>query len=162
MVRPSMRLPRIPLTRSARTLTSVLLLVLATSACKSRPSDLREWRPSDHSHEEGEGQGDMNQLPPEDNDPLVAAMGIWQAQCTTCHGPTGHGDGPQAMLTHPPDLTSAAFQSAWTDDGLRASITNGRNMMPGFGSSLRPEGIDVLVRLVRTFGRAGATGEQTP
>ena len=38
---------------------------------------------------------------------------------------------------------------------IRATITRGRNMMPGFGATMRPEGINVLVQLVRSFGRSG-------
>ena len=144
---------------AVRTAILILGLSLATSltACKSRPSDMREWRATDHSQEEGTGQGAGTPAPesqtPEDNDPMIAAMGVWQAQCSNCHGPEGHGDGPQASLTHPPDLTSAAFQTSHTDEQLAGSITRGRNMMPGFGSTLRPEAIEVLVRYVRQLGR---------
>jgi mono/diheme cytochrome c family protein len=137
----------------------VTVTLALLTACKSQPSDLREWRASDHSQEEGQGQGAGTAPVPsedDDNDPMIAALGIWQAQCSTCHGPEGRGDGPQAALTHPTDLTTAAFQSSHTDEQIAASITHGRNMMPGFGSTLRPEGIDVLVRFVRQLGRAGA------
>lgn len=154
MVRALMRTLRAPI--SPLVASRALVFAMALSACKSRPSDLREWRATDHTHEEGEGQTDPNLPPVEDNDPLVAAMGIWQAQCATCHGESGRGDGPQASLTHPADLTSPTFQAGRTDDQIRATITRGRNMMPAFGNALRPEGITVLVQLVRQFGHAGA------
>jgi mono/diheme cytochrome c family protein len=132
----------------------VLAALLAVGGCRSTPPDLREWRPSDHSREDGEGAGEPS-LPatPEDSDPMVAAIGLYRVQCAGCHGARGRGDGPQAAMARPPDFTSPEFQASRTDDQLRAVIIRGRGMMPPFGSSLRPEAIELLVRLVRDLGR---------
>lgn len=132
----------------------IAVLLGALTGCDRTPPGLREWRPSDHSREEGEGEG---ALPPlEDNDPMIAAVGLYRVQCAGCHGPRGHGDGPQAvgLPVRPPDFGSATFQRSRTDEQLRAVIVHGRGAMPGFGSTLRPEGIDVLVRLIRQLGEA--------
>lgn len=136
--------------------------VLVLVSCGSRPGDVREWRASDHSRDQGESQADPNLPPLEDEDPMVAAQGIWQAQCATCHGPTGHGDGPQAPMTRPPDITNEAFQAAWSDEQLRTVITYGRGMMQPYRESIRPEGIDVLVRHVRQLGRPAPVRPPAP
>lgn len=122
--------------------------------CQSTPADLREWRASDHSREANEPAEDPALGTSDDGDPMIAARATYNAQCRGCHGPSGRGDGPQAMMAHPPDWTSPAFQASRTDEGLALVIRNGRGAMPAFGQQLRPEGVALLVRLVREFGRA--------
>jgi mono/diheme cytochrome c family protein len=135
----------------------VAVVAGAATGCKQRPADLREWRPSDHSREDGESPGaDLGAQPGEEAaDPMAVATAIYRSQCATCHGERGRGDGPQAALFHPPDWTTPAFQSSWSDAQLRDAITHGRNSMPPFGPTIRPEGIDLLVRLVRQYGAQG-------
>lgn len=138
-----------------------MLLVLSFAAagvvgCRSRPDDVREWRPSDHGQNPDEVQPDPNLPPLEDNDPTTAALALYAAQCANCHGRAGRGDGPAGMALRPPDFTAAAFQSARNDEELRAAIVRGRGAMPAFGETIRPEGIDALVRLIRQMGRGTA------
>src|SRR5207344_2704764 len=98
--------------------------------------------------EDGESARDPA-LPPEDNDPMIAARAVFNTQCAGCHGFRGRGDGPQAAMARPADFTNAALQASRTDEQLRTVITNGRGMMPPFGQALRPEAVTLLVRLVR-------------
>jgi mono/diheme cytochrome c family protein len=123
---------------------------LALSACESRPPDLREWRPSDHSNTStGEDPGGGAPAP---TDPLTNARALWTSQCVGCHGREGRGDGTAVMGARPPDMSAGAFQSERSDEQLANSIARGKNgTMPAF-SSLRAEAITQLVRLVRTFG----------
>ena len=75
----------------------------------------------------------------------------WNNQCSSCHGPTGRGDGPQAPMMHPPDFGSKEWQAQHTDAELAASIANGKNKMPKFGL---PERVIVaLVARVRSAAR---------
>ncbi len=148
--------------RNSVTVLVPLVLALALPSCTSRPADVREWRASDHSREQGESQTDPNLGPNDDDDPMVAAQGIWQAQCATCHGATGHGDGPQAPMTHPPDITTESFQAAWTDEQLQTVITFGRGMMQPYRETIRAEGIAVLVRYVRQLGRPAPAPAPAP
>ncbi len=61
------------------------------------------------------------------------ARAVVEANCTSCHGDNGKGDGPAApaLPTKPADWTSARVQSQ-TDGELFWKITNGRNIMPGW------------------------------
>ncbi len=88
---------------------------------------------------------------------MRAARALWAVTCAGCHGREGRGDGeerpPGAQL---PDFTQVAWQQSRTDTQLAQVIRDGKNMMPPFGKRVRPEGIEVLVRYVRTFA-AGPT-----
>lgn len=83
---------------------------------------------------------------------MIAALAIYRTQCANCHGQQGRGDGPQSAMIHPPDWTTAQFQDTHSEEQLRMVIQHGRGAMPAFGQALRPEAIDLLVRLVRQFG----------
>lgn len=129
----------------------ILAVAAAVSlGCRQTPADLREWRPSDHSGEQPSGPATPTA---NSADPTASAQALFLAQCASCHGSQGHGDGPQAALFRPADLTDGAFQSQRTDEELARAITQGRGRMPAFGSTVRPEGVQLLVRLIRSWRR---------
>lgn len=82
------------------------------------------------------------------NDVVFAA---WKANCVTCHGLTGKGDGPQGPMMRPPDMTSAAWQRTRIESEMAHAIKNGRGRMPSF-AHLPEKTIDGLVKLVRMLG----------
>lgn len=138
----------------SRVASLALALALGAAACQRPPADLREWRASDHSRENGEQDNAAGSTPP-DTDPMVAALALYRATCAGCHGPSGRGDGPSAgPMMHPADYTTEQFQRSHTDEQLREVILRGRGMMPGFSQSLRPEAVDLLVQQIRRFGAA--------
>jgi hypothetical protein len=56
----------------------------------------------------------------------------WEAACSPCHGPTGHGDGPNGPMVNAPDITREDLLSKITDDEIAFQIKNGKNRMPKF------------------------------
>ena len=50
--------------------------------------------------------------------------------CSTCHGPLGHGDGPQGALVKAPDLTRSDWQAKVSDEEIAARIKGGKGLMP--------------------------------
>ena len=54
----------------------------------------------------------------------------WAQTCSTCHGPMGHGDGPQGALVKAPDLTQPDWQAKVTDEEIAARIKTGKGLMP--------------------------------
>jgi len=91
------------------------------------------------------------------HDPQPAGK-TFSSLCAPCHGKAGKGDGPAAagFNPRPRDFTDAKFWQERTDQQLIESITNGKNMMPAFGSQLKPEQIKALVTYLRTLGGQAA------
>ncbi len=131
-----------------RTIALALPLLLA-AACAN--SGLREWRPEDH--DSGVTSSSAISTTPTNDDPHASARAVFVAQCASCHGSAGRGDGPMAAMFRPADLSSGELQSARSDAELAAAITSGRGRMPAFGQSLRPEAVGALVRLIRSWRR---------
>lgn len=132
----------------------MLLAGMCGLACDRAPSaeGLKEWTAADHDGEKRQGPmpnqgarvdagGDSNQL-------LVDAT--WKNQCASCHGPGGHGDGPQGAMFRAANLADDDFQSKITDDQLAASIQNGKGRMPKFDTLPAPI-VKGLVARVRSF-----------
>ncbi|MBI4420904.1 MAG: cytochrome c [Gemmatimonadetes bacterium] len=74
--------------------------------------------------------------------------------CAACHGKTGTGNGPAAagLRPKPASFADLKFQSARTDDSLRAFITKGKPPMPGFGKQLSAAQVNSLVAYIRQLG----------
>lgn len=55
------------------------------------------------------------------------AAELFQSLCSTCHGTTGHGDGPGAAACDPKprSFADAAWQSSVTDDHIVKTVTLG-------------------------------------
>src|SRR3989449_11686400 len=69
--------------------------------------------------------------------------GLYTAQCASCHGGTGGGDGVLAasLSVRPPALRDLAVQGRFSDGELEQLILRGRpgTPMPGFARALRSE-----------------------
>ena len=67
------------------------------------------------------------------------ASATYKAKCAACHGADGTGSAMGTKMgAH--DFTTAAVQGM-SDAQLTDVITNGKNKMPKYGTSLKPEGI---------------------
>lgn len=82
--------------------------------------------------------------------------------CATCHGPTGHGDGPGAAALNPKprNYTDKAWQASVTDEQITKTILLGgaavgkSPAMPAQPQlKEKPEVVRELVRIVRSFGK---------
>lgn len=128
---------------------------LACFACQSPPEDLREWRPTDHRNSGSSGAAKKGQVSASATSNLPGvdqvALSTWQNNCVSCHGRVGKGDGPQAALYQPRDLSDPAFQATVSDAQLLQSIQQGKGKMPGF--ALPEATAQGLVKLVRLLGR---------
>ena len=78
-----------------------------------------------------------------------AADALYKSKCAACHGADGAGSATgKKMGAH--DFTTADVQGM-SDAELATIITNGKNKMPKYGASLKPEDINGLVAYIRTF-----------
>jgi len=121
---------------------ALLGLSLGTQAASFQES---EWKAPSRSARK------KNPLPA---DAATIALGkvVYEAQCVSCHGTSGIGDGVAAkdLEKSPGDLTSAAAQEQ-SDGSLFWKITTGRAPMTAFGDTLSVEERWQVVRFVRTL-----------
>ena len=92
----------------------------------------------------GEGDSDKGKL-------------LYNEKCANCHGPTGHGDGPQAALLDPKptNLSDAKYMSTLTDEHIFITISEGgiavgkSNLMPRWKFVLLENDIWIVVAYIR-------------
>ena len=130
----------------------VVIVTLALAACGSKKSDSSQPAASDQT-------ASADQTGPS---PTEEARTTFKQVCATCHGENGTGDGPGAAALNPKprNYTDHAWQAAVTDDQIRQTILMGgaavgkSPAMPA-QPQLRdkPEVVDALVRIVRSFGK---------
>lgn len=98
-------------------------------------------------------------------DQISQARELYDAKCAKCHGLDGGGNGPFAdsLTPKPHKYTDPAWQASVTDDQIKEIIFRGglamgkSPAMPGMRSlKHRPELIDGLVKLIRSFGKPAA------
>jgi mono/diheme cytochrome c family protein len=118
--------------------------LLAAAGCERPPraDSLQEWTPADHDRaEEQSNQENRPTAPPakagggqkaSDAGDSTLVEVTWETACAPCHGPTGHGDGPNGRMVNAPDITRDELLSKITDDEIAAQIRNGKNRMPKF------------------------------
>jgi mono/diheme cytochrome c family protein len=91
---------------------------------------------------------------------LVRGQQIYTANCASCHGLSGRGDGPAGFLLHPPPADLRVHMAAGhTDAQLFEWITQGVSGtgMPAFGQKLSREDIWNVVNYIRTFADPSPT-----
>ena len=75
---------------------------------------------------------------------------LYKTKCAACHGADGKGQTPAGKANQLRDLGSADAQKQ-SDADLTAVIANGKNKMPAYGKSLKPEQLKELVAYIRSF-----------
>lgn len=90
--------------------------------------------------------------------PAVLAQGrkLYAANCASCHGPEGRGDGPLAANLNPPpaDLDWTMSMPISQDDFLYWTIAEGGaqfgSAMPAFKTTLKPDQIWSIITALRS------------
>jgi cytochrome c6 len=89
----------------------------------------------------------LSAIPVRADDPGAA---LYKAKCAACHGADGKGETAVGKANKLSDLGSADVQKQ-SDADLTAIITTGKNKMPAYGKSLKPEQIKDLVAYIRSL-----------
>jgi mono/diheme cytochrome c family protein len=74
----------------------------------------------------------------------------YKAKCVACHGPDGSGDTVIGKKLGAHDFRSPEVQKE-TDAELAEIIAKGKNKMPAYEKSLKPDEIKSLASFVRSF-----------
>ena len=79
------------------------------------------------------------------------AESTYKGKCAACHSADGTGSAMGKKMGardfHSPDVQKQS------DADLTAAIAKGKNKMPSYEKSLKPEDIQGLVAYIRTFGK---------
>jgi mono/diheme cytochrome c family protein len=120
-------------------------------------------------HEEGEGATAEGEHEPEGGAEEAAvaeapqqafdARGAFATVCSTCHGPSGHGDGPgaAALSPKPADFSAQAFWADKTDEELIKAIREGgasvgkSPLMPAWGGLYDEAKAQAILEYIKTF-----------
>jgi cytochrome c6 len=78
------------------------------------------------------------------------AGATYKQKCTPCHAADGSGNNPMGKTLKVPDLRSPEAQKH-TDAELTEIITTGKDKMPAYGKTLKPEDIKGLVAFIRSI-----------
>jgi mono/diheme cytochrome c family protein len=83
---------------------------------------------------------------------ISRGKGVYTAECFTCHGASGKGDGPQAkdLEKNPGNLTKLQGQS---DGALFWKVSEGKKPMPTFSSKLTEQQRWDVVNYIQTLGK---------
>ena len=87
---------------------------------------------------------------------LAVGKAIYAAQCLSCHGPAGHGDGPAAkdLNPKPRNLSDPKIQEQ-TDGSIFWKLTEGKKPMPTFEKLISEDERWNVINYVRTLGVKG-------
>jgi cytochrome c6 len=77
---------------------------------------------------------------------------LYKTKCAVCHGADGEGETVIGKTNNLRHLGSADVQKL-SDSELTEIITKGKNKMPGYGKSLKPDQIKELVGYIRGFAK---------
>lgn len=99
---------------------------------------------------------------------LAEGKKLYVANCSSCHGDTGKGDGVagRALPAKPADHTNGAFMNALSDKWLVDIISKGggavgkSNFMPGWGGSLTEKQIQEILAYIRSIAAPPYKGER--
>jgi mono/diheme cytochrome c family protein len=89
---------------------------------------------------------------PADAASIGRGKGVYTAECLTCHGPSGKGDGPQAaqLETNPGNLTKLQGQSP---GALFWKVSEGKKPMPTFSTKLSEQQRWDVVNYIQTLSK---------
>lgn len=131
-----------------RSLLAAAALVAAAAVVQPVLAKKSEWRvPSIAARTK-------NPIAP-DGASLKQGKQLWAAQCASCHGAEGRGDGPESrkLDKKTPDFADAELLSSQSDGELFRKISIGRRPMPGYGKTLTDAQRWHLVNHMRTLVR---------
>jgi len=75
---------------------------------------------------------------------------LYKAKCAVCHGPSGKGDSPAGKSMGAESFSDPKVAGK-SDAQWKDVIEKGKNKMPAYGKSLKPDEIQGLVAYIRSL-----------
>ena len=95
---------------------------------------------------------------PADDKSIAAGKEVYIHQCLSCHGTSGHGDGPASKDLNPkPHNLGAPNIAEQTDGALFWKITEGKKPMPSFEKLISEDERWEAINYVRSFAPPATT-----
>lgn len=151
-------------TKQLFAILSLFTLIVLITACgattQAAGDEHHAGEEIDHEHAEAPAEFDGLTNPlAGDAAAVTAGQVIYETNCATCHGQTGHGDGPAAesLDPKPASLANAAMMNEMTDGYLFWRVSKGGQMdpfnsaMPAWGKTLTDKQIWQAISYVRTL-----------
>ncbi len=90
---------------------------------------------------------------------LADGKAIYDANCATCHGPNGAGDGPAgaALNPKPANFTDPAFWAKVSDEEIKKAIKEGgaavgkSPLMAPWGGVLNDQQVDEVIAYIKSL-----------
>jgi cytochrome c6 len=80
------------------------------------------------------------------------AAALYKTKCAACHGADAKGETAIGKANKMRDLASEDVQKQ-SDADLTTVITGGKNKMPAYGKSLKPDQVKDLVAYIRSLAK---------
>jgi len=89
----------------------------------------------------------------------IDAAKVWVAKCNKCHGDTGKADTKMGEKMAVGNMTTAEWQKKYDDVAIKKAVVVGvdktengvKKKMKGYKDELKPEEIDALLALIRSW-----------
>jgi mono/diheme cytochrome c family protein len=81
-----------------------------------------------------------------------AAEATYKAKCAMCHGPDGKGETAMGKSMKVRSFADPEV-AKMSDDEMGTAIAKGKNKMPGYEKSLKPEQIKEMVAYIRSLAK---------
>jgi mono/diheme cytochrome c family protein len=124
-------------------LTALLAAACASGSSSGAVAATLESAPADYA-------GKTNPL---GADAATAGAAVFKANCASCHGESGHGDGPAGQALDPKPVNLAELQKTAGDDFLFWRVSTGvpGTSMAGWKGVLTEEQLWQVVAYIRTL-----------
>src|ERR1700687_1336176 len=77
---------------------------------------------------------------------------LYKQKCAVCHGADGKGDTPTGKTMKVRSFTDPEV-AKMSDDELAGAIEKGKDKMPAYGKSLKPDEIKAMVAYIRSLAK---------
>ena len=137
----------------------LILLLLGLAACSSAGTETAFFSDQEPAvqPEIPEAYSGLTNPFAADPGPVAAGKELFEANCSSCHGITGEGDGPASAGIDPPPGNLAARHQSMSDAYMLWRISEGglmepfNSIMPGWKGMLDEDSIWQIIAYIRTM-----------